>query len=75
MANTITVYIPVELTTETKTTETAACGIANSIRSMINSNYYCVDNVYDTASEFGVDIAELKLKYPITHINTEAENA
>lgn len=71
---TTTVYIPVALKTETEITQAQACDIASAISSMIRSGFYCIDNVYDAATECGVELNDVTVKPAISDLNTKEPN-
>ena len=62
-----TVYIPVTFDTEEEITDEQAMNLADTITAMLDDDFYNGDNVFDNATEFGIDMNKLKFGDSLTY--------
>ena len=56
-----TVYLPINLETESEISDEQAKEIVNTMKDMMDDNFYNRDNMYDNASEFGISLSGITI--------------
>jgi len=56
-----TVYLPINLETESEISDEQAKELVNTMKDMMDDDFYNRDNMYDNATEFGISLSSITI--------------
>ena len=56
-----TVYLPITIETESEITDEQAKKLVNTMKYMMDDDFYNRDNMFDNANEFGIPLSDITI--------------
>lgn len=56
-----TVYLPINLKTESEISDEQAKKLVDTMKDMMDDDFYNQDNMYDNATEFGISLSDITI--------------
>ena len=56
-----TVYLPINLDTESEISDEQAKKLVNTMKSMMDDDFYNRDNMFDNATELGISLSDITI--------------